>query len=367
MPRPTRHHALVRVPDVHHAIGVLARRPNAHGVEQIRPVVAEQAEGALDLLRPQVLLDQGTHPLLVDRLRAGRIELGVGRVLPVPENEDDLTRLARTQLELDVMRADRGPSVRDRVSRPTPFDDLRPIPSSRGAEEGLSLRIEAGELLRAREVREMVPPLPVLGDVVDHASHHFDLAGREVALEVRLVIQCVPEAELDRAEQGERGFRPATIRDPCPPDLERLAEGHEGEGLGVDPTAPGADDRVPHPVTASVVLEIRSHGLPRRRPVLAVRPVEHIEVAPPRVGRDVVVPVARQPPEASVTVEGVPPCRVGDDPEVLLAAEVIDPRQRRVRTRDDVLASLVVEVAEPRQGLSAGWRSSARSRRRSAR
>src|SRR5687768_17712099 len=46
----------------------------------------------------------------------------------------------------------------------------------------------------------------------------------------------------------------------------------------------------------------------------------------------------------SVPVERVSAGRVRDDPEEPLAAEVVDPRQRRVRPRDHVLTRLVVEA-----------------------
>ena len=49
----------------------------------------------------------------------------------------------------------------------------------------------------------MVAPLAVLGLVIDDAVLDLDLADRVVALEVRRVVLCVPEAELDGAEQRQ--------------------------------------------------------------------------------------------------------------------------------------------------------------------
>jgi hypothetical protein len=50
----------------------------------------------------------------------------------------------------------------------------------------------------------VVAPLAVLGLVVDDAVLDLDLADREVALEVRRVVQRVPEAELDPLNSDSR-------------------------------------------------------------------------------------------------------------------------------------------------------------------
>src|SRR5688572_15873253 len=290
-------------------------------------MLLEPAEGIIDLVRSQVPLDHGSHPKLVDGPRAGWVELRVGGVLSVSEDEDDLAGLAGSDRQLDVVRPDRRPPVRDRVSRPTVLHDHRTVPAAVGAEEGVALRIETRRLLRAGEVREMVPALPVLRRVIDDSVHHLDLTGREVPLVVRLVVPRVPETELDQAEQGESGVLLAMVRDPRSPDLEGLAERHEVERLRLDPVAPRPDDRVPEAVPTSVILEVGSDRRPGRGPVVAARSITHVEVAPAGVGRDVVVAVARQPSEPGVAVEGVPTSGVRDDPEVLLAAQVVDPRQ----------------------------------------
>ncbi len=213
----------------------------------------------------------------------------------------------------------------------------------------------------------MVPALPILGRVIDDPIRHLDLAGGVVPLKVGLVLPCVPQAELDGAEQRERRDPVPVVGDPRAPDLERGTQRDEVEGFGVDPTAPRADDRVAQAVSAAVLLEIRSHRLPRRGPELAARPVTEVEEAAAGVARCVVVPVPRQSSEPGIPVEGVPTGGVRDDAEEVLAPQVVDPGQRCVGARDDVLASLIVEAAVPRQWVSAACRSSAFSARRSTR
>ena len=96
-------HALVGVPDVDHTVGVLVGGRDLQGSEQLRPVVAQLLVGTLDLVGAQIALDHRLDRLLVDGLRARRIELGLVRVLPVAEHEDDLLRFAWGERQLDVV------------------------------------------------------------------------------------------------------------------------------------------------------------------------------------------------------------------------------------------------------------------------
>src|SRR6185436_4741522 len=136
------------------------------------------------------------------------------------------------------------------------------------------------------------------------------------------------------------------IRHARPPDLERLPGWHEDGGLGTDPAARTRDGRVPEAVPAAVVVEVALGRLPARVPVVAGVVVAEVQEAAAHVERGVVVAVADQPSQPSVTEEGVPTGGVGDEREVVLAPEVVDPGQRRVRAGDHVFPPYVVEVAE---------------------
>jgi hypothetical protein len=187
--------------------------------------------------------------------------------------------------------------------------------------------------------------------VVDHSTLRLDLdlADREVALEVGGVVPGFPETELDGAEQRQPGRIGAVIGDRRLPDLEGLAERDEVGDLGLDAGPARADDRVAEAVTAAIGLELGVRGLPGRRPEVPAVPVPQVQVPAARIEGDAVVAVAGQPAESGIAVERVAAGGVGDDPEVLLAPQVVDPGQRGVRLRDDVLAGLVVEVAEAGQ------------------
>src|SRR6185295_3181090 len=98
-----------------------------------------------------------------------------------------------------------------------------------------------------------------------------------------------------------------------------------------------ADDRIAQPVAAAIILQLRAGRLPRRRPELARRVVTQVDVAPAIIEWDVVVAVAGDPPQPRVPIKRVAAGCGGDDREVSLTAEVVDPGQRGIGPCDDVL------------------------------
>ena len=235
-----RRHALVRVPDVHHPVDVFVGRGDLHDVELLGPSISQALERGVDLVTAPVAVDHREDGPAVEGRRSRRVELRLRRVLPVAEQEDDLPCLVRRQLDLHLVRGDRRPAAGDRVPRSPVLHHRGPIPAAVGPQELLPLRVEPGNVSRAREVGEVVPPLPILGRVVDHPVQHLHLAGREVPLVVRLVVPGVPEAELHRPDQREHRRLGAVVGDPRPPDLERLPEGNEVEALRLDPPRSGS-------------------------------------------------------------------------------------------------------------------------------
>jgi hypothetical protein len=106
----------------------------------------------------------------------------------------------------------------------------------------------------------------------------------------------------------------------------------------------GVDDAVPHAVPAIAILEVFTHGLPRGRPKLTVGIVAQVEVASAGIQGDIVAAAACQPPVAGIPIETVPSRRVRNQGEEFLRTQLIDPRQRRIRLRDHVLAQTIVEI-----------------------
>ena len=79
---------------------------------------------------------------------------------------------------------------------------------------------------------------------------------------------------------------------------------------------------------------------------LPVCVVAQIEIASAHIERGVVVAVAGQAAQAGILVEGIAAGRVGDQTEILFAAEVIDPGQGSVGPGDDIFALRIVKITE---------------------
>ena len=163
-------------------------------------------------------------------------------------------------------------------------------------------------------------------------------------MEVGVVFEGFPEAELDRVEKRNIGRGAPLVGDAHPPNLEVLAERNEVQRLGSNPLVARADDRVAKPMAAAVVLEVTLGRLPAGAPVFARFVVAQVDVPPTQVKWSVVVAVSADAAETGVAIEGVAAGRIRNDPEIGLIAQIVDPGQRRIRPSYDVLASLIVEM-----------------------
>ena len=340
-----RRHALIRVPDIHHPVGVNVRRIDLEDAQQAVPILAQPLEGRIGLLAVQVLRDHRLHPPLVDRLGARRIELLVHRILVVAQHKHHLPRLTRFQFQLYLVRPHRRPPMRNRVGQFTGFHGCRLVPAAVPAQKRFPLRVKPARL-RTGKVGEMIAPLPVLRLVIDDAVFHLHLARIEVALEVGGVVLRIPQAKFDAREPGQRCPGRSPVRHRHLPDFQVVVQRYKVPRVRLDPAVRGPDHRVAHPVAAGVILQVVPRRLPRWRPELLRFVVAQVNIPPAQIQRHVVVPVAGQPPQPRVAIERVTPRSIGNDSEICLAAQVVDPRQRRIRLRDHVLAIAIVKISE---------------------
>ena len=248
------------------------------------------------------------------------------------------------------VRADRVPAGRDRAGRLPAARDRRLAEAVVGADERVAVGVEAvGPRVHAVD-GVVVAALAVLG-LVEHGRPvravllDLDLADRQVALVVGLVVLRVPQAELDEREERDRLRRVGGVGDRDLLDLGGLADGHEEQRLDRDAAALARDARVAEAVPRLEVVQVRLDRQPRRGPHVAA--VVDVEVPAAGVRGDVVVAVPREAAHLGVAVERVAAGLVRDEREELLGPQVVDPRIGRVRRLDDVLACLVVKLAVP--------------------
>ena len=233
--------------------------------------------------------------------------------------------------------------MRDAPPRGARERDARLVQAVVGPDEGVAGGVEAVRLTGAREQRVVAASLPVLGRVVDRRALDLDLADRVRALEIRHVVEGLVEAELDVGVELQLLRQRAGVANGRLPELGRLAGGHEEEELHLDAVARAEEPRVAETVAALVAVERGLRGLPTGVPHRAA--VVDVEVAAAEVERDVVVAVAGQAAQLGVAPEREAAGGVGAEPDQLVLAQVVQPRQRRVRTVDHVLPPRVVELA----------------------
>jgi len=77
----------------------------------------------------------GVTVRFVDRLRAGRVELIVLRVLGIAKDEGDDAGLAGLKRKLHLMRAHRLPAVRDRIGQRALLDGHAPCSTASGSRQ----------------------------------------------------------------------------------------------------------------------------------------------------------------------------------------------------------------------------------------
>ena len=190
----------------------------------------------------------------------------------------------------------------------------------------------------------MVAALAVLSLVVDGAALDLDFAGREIALEVGGIVHSIPEAELQIAEYSKR-FRCITlVGQHQTVDLAVVAYRHKQLQLRGQTVLFAGDDAVPEAVAALIAVQLGLGGLPAWIPYGIA--VLNIVIPTVRVRWYVIVAVAGDTPQLGIPVKAVPAGRVGNKTEECLAAQIVDPRQRRARRGDDIFACGIGKMTE---------------------
>ena len=180
--------------------------------------------------------------------------------------------------------------------------------------------------------------------MVDGASHHLHLAGGEVSLEVGRIVLRIPEAELDEGKQREVLRSVTLILHDHPVDLAGIGYRNKGGQRCCNAVLLSFNDGIAKAVSALVEVERRLRRLPAGVPDRSVLVVTNIVVTAALIERAVVVAVACKTQKLRIFIEVIAARRIGDQPEEVLASQVVDPRQRSLRCFDDVLEGVVVKM-----------------------
>ena len=334
-----RDHALVLVPDIHHPVDLLVAGLGVVVGEQGVPVPVQRVHCCVKLCRGTVFSDHRVCARLVDH--AGRGEFLILRVFHIAETKEKLPRLAGPQRHMELHRADRRPAVGDRIGAAAVLDRFGQRRRAVEADKGVARGIEAVIRAVRPEHGIVIPPLAVFGFVINGVRLQLDLADGEVPLEVGAVVHRVPEAELYIGEHIERLFRGSPIFQRQPDEQAVVALRDQQRLCGRNTIFLPLNHAVAEAVAAGIAVQLRFRGLPAGVPDgIAVFDVNMEALL---IDRAVIVAVAGQPAQPRVAIEAVAARRIRQECEKILAPEVIDPRQRRARACDHILAPLIVK------------------------
>ena len=210
--------------------------------------------------------------------------------------------------------------------------------------KGIPAGIKAIQRCIDRKERIVVPALPVFGLMVEGAALYLDFTGGEITLEIGGVIHSVPQTKFQIAEHGELFFRVGVIGQDQPIHFAVVTQRYKELHISAQAVFCAVNDSIAHAMAAGIFVKFRLNRLPAGVPDGIA--FLDVEIAAIGIGGDVIVAVTRDTAELCILVEAITTCRVGDQAEECLAAQIIDPWQRRFGVGDDVLAVCVIEMSE---------------------
>ena len=197
---------------------------------------------------------------------AGRGEFFCPRLVHISEDERERLLRARSQIEIDLVGADRIPAVRDAVRAGPGENGHRVVEPVVHADIRVARSVEPIGQPRAAEARVMVAPLAEFGLVKNERSLDFDLADRIRPLVVRHVVQRLEQAELDEGKQLHAFLGGRLVADRGLPDFGGFTRRDEEQDLDLDTVLFRGDPRVVETVAAFVFVERNPARLPHRVP-----------------------------------------------------------------------------------------------------
>ena len=270
-----RNHALVLVPDVHHPVELLVAAVQHVGIQQPVPIRLQFLERSVHLVcRVQgcygsfgpFLVHQGATGCALQHGRVGCFEFLFLRILHVPQQEDEVAALARSQFHLYVMRGDGAPAVGDAVGRASGHNVLRVGKLVVQPDERLAVGIKTLDGHVDAVIGVVVAAFFVLCLVVDDRAVYLHFARGKVSLEVFHVRGGVPQTPLCKGEELEVLGCFARVAQGQFLHFGPRLQGYEEQHAGLYTVLGTGDARVAHAVTALVTVQRSLAGLPSRRP-----------------------------------------------------------------------------------------------------
>ena len=180
--------------------------------------------------------------------------------------------------------------------------------------------------------------------MVDRASDNLNFTCREVSLEVCGVILCVPQTELQEAEEIQVFVFCAVVLQDDSVNLAFIVNRNESLKSCFYIILGSCDDCVSKTVAAAVGIQLSLCRLPSRVPYGIT--IFNIVVTTTGIQRAVVVTVSGDTHQFCIFVERVSAGRIGDQAEEILRSKIVDPWQRCAWGFDDIFFSGVIKVSK---------------------
>ena len=332
-------HALVLVPDIDHPVQLFVAAGYPEAGEQFLPPGCKVTEGPVKGLVVRIPCHHGFRPSLVDNTQCFPFFL-LG-VFHISKTADQAPAFAGGQSQVKLLRGNGLPAMGYTAGAAVSEYGFRPSRASVYTDKGIPGGVESVRLPVCPEEGKVIPPLPVLGLVVDRSPFHLHLAGGVVALEIGGVIHGIPETELNIRKQGWLLLRLTIVPQSHTHEQTVVSIGNEQFLRDVECIPAPFDHRVSQPVPAQIMIQLRLGGLPAGIPYGPA--VADIQAEALGVQRTGVVTVACDAPQPRITVEGITAGGVGAQSKKVLASQIVDPRQGRAGCMDHIFPPGVIK------------------------
>ena len=342
-------HALILMPDVHHPVQLLVIRPQLIIAQQAVPVAGQFCKGIVHGRKIRKFAANPLGRVLADD--TGSNKLLISGVFAIAQGEGGTPALTGGQGHFQPVAADGIPADDFGGCAPLLPDQLGVRPVAHVTQEGVPVRVPAGGGPVHAVEGIVIPPLPVLGFMINNAVLHFGFGNIQISLIILAVVHRVPQAPFhDAPDMDGLGFH-SFVGQSQVMELAVFPHGHKEGHFRLQSVLSRSKFGITHAVTAFVAVQLGLGGQEAGVPGRFARFLDIID-PPAVVARDRVVAVAQQTLEFGIPVEAVAAARVGDHAEEVLAAQIVDPGQGRCGSGDHIFPPDVIKISVSHKNTS---------------
>lgn len=316
------HHTLVLIPDIHHSVQLFIRGDDGVNGKQFLPVLFQMIQSVFHGDPAAIFCDERVCLPLVDN--AGSLPFFRFGVFDITEQKDQCFFLAGGKFCNKLVTGDGRPSAGNGIETVPARHRGGRIESVEFSEEGVAVGIKTAGFFVDGIKGKMVAPFAIFRLVIKDGRFNFHLTRRVIALEIRIVVHGIPKTPFGCGKNFQRFFFARSVCQRQLLDFAPIAPRHKAEKIRANAVLLCGKEGIPQSVSTFVAVKFRFCGKKGGRKYRFS--VRDIKTSSAVVCRYIVITVARDPPEFRILVKIIPSSRIGNQPEKIFVAEVIDPR-----------------------------------------